>query len=119
MISVALFDSIAHYHGLGMSRCEIARRLKIDPKTVRQNLRKILAGATEPQRTSPSSKLDRYRERIKQCVAEGWTAWSIYQELRADPEFDACYELVKKLVAHRAAARTRTQSLRTARSSAR
>ena len=99
MISVALFDSIAHYHEQGMSRREIARRLKIDPKTVRRNLRKVLAGATEPQRTSPGSKLDRYRERIKARADEGWTAWSIHQELSAESDYDACYELVKKLVA--------------------
>lgn len=82
-----------------MSRREIARRLKIDPKTVRRNLRKILAGATEPQRTSPGSKLDPYRERIKARTEEGRTAWSIHQELSAEPAYDACYELVKKLVA--------------------
>ena len=64
VISVTLFDSIRHWHDQGMSRREIARRLNVDVKTVRRQLHKIAAGATAPQRSSPGSKLDPYRERI-------------------------------------------------------
>jgi transposase len=63
VISVTLFDSFRHWHDQGMSRREIARRLNVDVKTVRRQLHKIAAGAT-PQRSSPGSTLDPYRERI-------------------------------------------------------
>ena len=46
MISVTFFDSIRHWHDQGMSRREIARRLNVDVKTVRRQLRKMAAGAT-------------------------------------------------------------------------
>lgn len=101
MISVTQFDSIRHWHEQGMSRREIARRLHVDVKTVRRQLRKMAAGATKPERTSPGSKLDPYCERIAKLIEDGRTAWSIYQELCADPAFPASYELVKKHVARK------------------
>jgi transposase len=102
VISVAEFDSIANYHAQGMSQREIARRLGIDPKTVRRNLRKIRAGATEPQRTSPGSKLDPFRDRVKALGDEGWTAWSIHQELSAEPEYDNRYQEAAQCSSHNA-----------------
>lgn len=101
MISVTQFDSIYHWHEQGMSRREIARRLHVDVKTVRRQLRKMAAGATQPERTSPGSKLDPYRERLGRLIEDGRTAWSMYQELCTDPAFPASYELVKKYVARR------------------
>jgi transposase len=99
VIPVAIFDTIRHWRSRGLSRREIARRLHVDVKTVRRNLAKIKNGATAPTRTSPGSKLDPYRERIKQRVEQGCTAWSIFTELRTDREFIVSYELVKKYVA--------------------
>jgi transposase len=99
VIPVAIFDTIRHWRSGGLSRREIARRLHVDVKTVRRNLAKIEAGATAPVRISPGSKLDPYRERIRERVEQGCTAWTIYVELRTNPEFDASYELVKKYVA--------------------
>ena len=99
MISVNQFDFIRHWHEQGMSRREIARRLHVDVKTVRRQLRKIAAGATQPQRSSAGSKLDPYRERLHRLIEDGRTAWSIYQELCTDPAFGASYELVKKYAA--------------------
>jgi len=99
VISVTQFDSIRHWHEQGMSRREIARRLQVDVKTVRRCLRKLAAGATQPDRASPGSKLDPYRERIVRLAGDGRTAWSIYHELSEDAAFSASYELVKKLVA--------------------
>jgi transposase len=98
VIPVSLFETIRHWHSQGMANREMARRLGIDPKTVRRQLRKIAAGATEPMRTSPGSKLDRYDARIRELVELGRTAWSIHQELNADPTYDACYDLLKKRV---------------------
>ena len=99
MIPVALFDTIRHWQGRGLSRRQIARRLHVDVKTVRRNLRKMAAGATKPERTSPGSKLDPYQSRIEELLAQGRTAWSIYQELSAEAAFSASYELVKKCAA--------------------
>jgi transposase len=99
VIPVAIFDTIRHWRSRGLSRREIARRLRIDVKTVRRNLEKLKNGATAPFRSSPGSKLDPYKERIKERVEQGCTGWTIYVELRSDPEFTASYELVKKHVA--------------------
>lgn len=99
MIPVAIFETVRHWRSSGVYRREIARRLNINIKTVRRTLLRIDGGATAPTRISPGSKLDRYRDRIKERAAQGRTAWAIYVELRADPEFDASYELVKKCVA--------------------
>jgi transposase len=86
-----------------MPRREIARRLGVDIKTVRRQLRRIEAGATAPQRMTPPSKLAPFAERIAELVALGRTALSIHAELSSDPAFDASYDLVK-----RHAARLRT-----------
>jgi transposase len=99
VIPVAIFETIRHWRSGGLSRREIARRLHVDIKTVRRTLHKIENGATAPIRISPGSKLDPYRERIKERVEQGRTAWSIYVELRTDPTFSGSYELVKKHVA--------------------
>lgn len=99
MISVALFQTIQEWHRGGVEKREIARRLKVDVKTVRRIIRKIEAGAVAPARSSPGSKLDPYDERIVELTATGRTAWNVYLALRADPAFTASYELVKKRVA--------------------
>ncbi|MDQ2865041.1 MAG: helix-turn-helix domain-containing protein [Candidatus Eremiobacteraeota bacterium] len=66
------FDTIRHWHEQGMSRREMARRLHVDVKTVRRQLRKMAAGATQPQRSSPMNvafmvELSRC-PRVKLCV---------------------------------------------------
>jgi transposase len=99
VISVALFQTIQEWHGGGIEKREIARRLQVDVKTVRRHIRKIEAGAVAPARLSPGSKLDRFSERITELAASGRTAWNVYVALREDPSFTASYELVKKRVA--------------------
>jgi hypothetical protein len=83
----------------GVEKREIARRLRLDIKTVRRHIRRIEAGIVAPARTSPGSKLDRYAERIAELAALGWTAWNVHVALREDPDYTASYELVKKRVA--------------------
>jgi len=46
VISVALFQTIQEWHDGGVEKREIARRLKVDVKTVRRIIRKIEAGAS-------------------------------------------------------------------------
>ena len=99
MISVALFQTIQEWHAAGVEKREIARRLQLDIKTVRRQIRKIEAGAVAPARTTPGSKLDPYAERIVNLAASGRTAWGIHVALSEDPDFPASYELVKKRVA--------------------
>jgi len=69
VISVALYQTIQEWHGSGVGRREIARRLKIDVKTVRRYLRKIEAGILMPKRSSPVSKLDPFLDRITELAA--------------------------------------------------
>ena len=45
MISVALYQTIQEWHAAGVEKREIARRLRLDIKTVRRHIRKIDAGA--------------------------------------------------------------------------
>jgi transposase len=99
VISVALFQTIQEWHGSGVEKREIARRLQVDVKTVRRHIRKIEAGAVAPARSSPGSKLDPFSDRITELAASGRTAWNVYVALREDPSFTASYELVKKRVA--------------------
>jgi len=99
VISVALFQTIQEWHGGGVEKREIARRLKVDVKTVRRIIRKMEAGALAPARSSPGSKLDPYAERIIELAASGRTAWNVHLALHEDPAFTASYELVKKRVA--------------------
>jgi transposase len=99
VISVALFRTIQEWYGGGVEKREIARRLKVDVKTVRRIIRKIEAGALAPARSSPGSKLDPYDERIVELTASGRTAWNVHLALCEDPAFTASYELVKKRVA--------------------
>ena len=99
MIRLELFQTIRLWHEQGMARREIARRLHVDVKTVRRNLEKIQAGATQPFRRSSGSKLSPFVEGIEEWVAQGRSAWSIYCDLRDDPAFVCSYELVKKYVA--------------------
>ncbi len=99
MISVALFQTISEWHRGGVEKREIARRLKVDVKTVRRMIRKIDAGALVPARSSPGSKLDPYAERIIELAASGLTAWNVHLALHEDPACTASYELVKKRVA--------------------
>ncbi len=96
---MALFQTIQEWSSQGVEKREIARRLRIDIKTVRRHLRKIEAGATAPARTSPGSKLDAYMNRITELAAGGQTAWNVYLVLREEAAFTASYELVKKHVA--------------------
>jgi len=99
VISVALFQTIQEWHNGGVEKREIARRLKVDVKTVRRIIGKIEAGAVAPARSSPGSKLDPFAERIVELAASGRTAWNVHLALREDPAFTASYELVKKRVA--------------------
>ncbi len=99
MISVPLFQTIQEWHAAGVEKREIARRLQLDIKTVRRQIRRSEAGSMAPARTSPGSKLDPYAARIAELAALGWTAWSIHVALREDPDYTASYELVKKRVA--------------------
>jgi len=99
VIRLELFQTIRLWHEQGMARREMARRLHVDIKTIRRNLAKIQAGATQPVRRSPASKLSPFVERIEEWAAQGRSAWSIYCDLRDDPAFLCSYELVKKYVA--------------------
>jgi len=97
VIPLELFETIRLWRDRGIPRREIARRLQVDRKTVQRALAKIDAGATAPKRSAPASKIAPYRERIAEAVAAGRTAWSIYQELSAEPSFvGCCYDLVKR-----------------------
>jgi len=99
VISMALFQTIAEWRSQGVAKREIARRLKVDIKTVRRAIEALEAGEVSPQRRSPGSKLDAYAERIVELAAAGCTAWTIYAALREDGAFSGSYELVKKRVA--------------------
>jgi transposase len=78
---------------------EIARRLGLDPRTVRRWIGRIAAGSSEPRLARRPSKLDSLFEVIQEKVLRGLSATQIWQDLRREVEgFSASYESVKRLV---------------------
>ena len=78
---------------------EIARRLKIDVRTVRNWAKRIQKdGATSTDRRRGPSKLDPHRDRIAEKVEQGLSATQIHDDLRALDGFNASYVVVRRLV---------------------
>lgn len=92
------FLSIRALHEERIPKKTIARRLGIDVRTVRAQIRRIERGAHEPRRAAVSKKLDRFADVIEAKVAQGLSAVQIFQDLSGDAGFDACYETVKRAV---------------------
>ena len=65
------FLTIRALHEEGVPTKTIARRLGLDPRTVRKHRRRIGDGETEPQRAAVPSKLDRWRSQIEAGVKQG------------------------------------------------
>lgn len=99
MIPVSLYDTISNWHSEKMPRREIARRLRVDVKTVRRTIKKLEAGVTRPTRYAPASKLAPFHERIRAMVEAGRTAASIHTELQMDASFTSSYTIIKRYVA--------------------
>lgn len=74
----------------------IARRLGLDPRTVRKYIRRIEQGAQEPRRAPVPRKLDRFDELIRDKTLQGLSAVQVYQDLCQERDFDASYESVKR-----------------------
>ena len=78
---------------------EIARRLGLDVRTVRNWAKRIQKdGATSLERRPGPSKLDGHRDRIAEKVKQGLSATQIYHDLCAREDFDASYVIVRRLV---------------------
>lgn len=95
---MSMFLSIRALHEERVPKKTIARRLGIDVRTVREHIRRIERGASEPRRNSVKRKLDDYRDTIESKVAQGLSAIQIFQDLSADAPFHASYESVKRAV---------------------
>ncbi|MHC4917343.1 MAG: IS21 family transposase [Planctomycetota bacterium] len=85
-------------HEEGVANKAIARKLGVDVRTVRKYVRRVGAGAQEPQRAMVASKLDPFHERIAAKVEQGLSAVQIYQDLCGEAGFAASYETVKRRV---------------------
>jgi transposase len=76
----------------------IARRLGIDPRTVRKYAKRIASGENEPVCHRPQGKLFPYTDLIKSKVLQGLSAVQLYQDLIQDiPGLDVSYETVKRM----------------------
>jgi transposase len=95
VISMSTFLAIQALHEEGMAKKAIARKLGVDPRTVRKHIRRIEAGVKEPRRARVSRKLDRLEPLIRAKVEQGLSAVQIYQDLSGRRDFDASYETVK------------------------
>lgn len=95
---MSTFLSVKALYEEGVAKKAIARRLGIDPRTVRKYVKRIDGGAVEPRRARVARKLDVFRELIREKVELGLTAVQIYQDLCDDETFDASYETVKREV---------------------
>jgi transposase len=92
------FLSVRALHEEGVAKKTIARRLGIDPRTVRKYIRRIERGDREPRRAAVPRKLDSFRDRVRALTEQGLSAVQIWQELGREPSFSASYETVKRLV---------------------
>lgn len=80
-----------------VSKKAIARKLGIDPRTVRKYAKRIAQGQTEPICQRPPSKLQPFQDMIEQKVVQGLSYAQIYLDLKAaHPDFDVSYETVKR-----------------------
>lgn len=95
---MSTFLSVRALHEEGVPKKTIARRLGVDPRTVRKYIRRIEQGEAQPRRAPVSRKLDRYRDRIQAMTEKGLSAVQIWQDLGREPRFTASYETVKRLV---------------------
>jgi transposase len=95
---MSTFLSVRALYEEGAPKKAIARRLGVDPRTVRKYIRRIERGEVEPRRARVAGKLDGFREVIEEKVEFGLTAVQIYQDLCDDKKFDASYETVKREV---------------------
>ncbi len=93
---MSMFLSVRALHEERVAKKTIARRLGIDVRTVRAYIRRIARGASEPRRAAVPKKLDGFLDTIEAKVGQGLSAIQIFQDLSADPLFDACYETVKR-----------------------
>lgn len=93
------FLTIRALHEEGVPTKTIARRLGLDPRTVRKHRRRLDDGGTTPQRASVPSKLDRWKQQIETGVEQGLSATQLYQDLCREAGFDASYVIVRRLVA--------------------
>jgi transposase len=82
----------------GVPKKTIARRLGIDPRTVRRYAGRLAAGAGAPSRAAVPGKLDGHAARIDDLARRGLTAVQIYQDLRREGEVDVSYATVRRLV---------------------
>jgi transposase len=93
---MSAFLTIRALHEEGVAKKAIARRLGLDPRTVRKHIRRIETGAREPRRAPVPRKLDRFDGLIRKKAAQGLSAVQIYQDLCQEPGFEASYESVKR-----------------------
>lgn len=99
MIAVHQYLAVKALLSENVAKKEIARRLGLDPRTVRTWARRIAAGdALVPRRALVPSVLKPFRDRILERVERGCSATQIYLDLCAQEGFDASYPTVRRLV---------------------
>ena len=92
MILMSTFLAVKALLEKSVPKKTIARRLGIDPRTVRKYEKRIAAGETEPVCHRPKDKLYPHTELIKSKVLQGLSYTQIYQDL-----LDEVSELVASL----------------------
>ena len=113
MIALEKQLDIPSLHRQGFSCSQIARRLGIDRRTVR-NYIEHPEKINQPRKSSPRpSKIDPFREQIACYLEEDpqYQASTIYDRLKRG-EYGGCYELVKRVVRSLKAEKTRKAYIR-------
>ena len=97
MITVHQFLAVKALLAEGVAKKEIARRLGIDPRTVRSWIKRIGSGRElEPRRADVPSKLEAFHGDILEAVERGRSATQIYLDLCGKPGFAASYHTVRR-----------------------
>jgi len=81
----------------GLPKKTIARRLGLDPRTVRRYARCFEAGADAHRRTAVPCKLDGHAVRVEEQARKGLTATQIYQDFCREG-VEVSYPTVRRLV---------------------
>ena len=98
MISMSTFLAVKALLEESLPKKAIARRLGIDPRTVRKYAKRIAAGETEPVCHRPQGKLYPHTDLVRNKVLQGLSATQIYQDLKDEiPSLEVSYETVKRM----------------------
>ena len=115
MLKMSSVNDIRDLSNSGYRIAEISKQLKLDRKTVQKYLNQEDFSPTPPVRHPAPSKLDPYKPKILEWLAEGRHGWQkqqhtakrILDRLREEEGFDGSYSIVSSTMSNPSGTRSR------------